>query len=285
MDKEIKLIRTERALSPTQVSLAPFVINPYRGCTVGCSYCYAKNNKIFNGKKDRWGSFLDVKENIAEVLKEELKKNHPHRVLIGSVCEPFNEEEETYNLTRQILNILKDEGIACTILTRSVRIKKYLDIINYHPGNKVYFTVNFLDTDTKKKFEPHIDYTTEDIVDLFKMLKKNKIRFRAHISPLVPFIMELDQIIKEFAPFTEEFFVEGYNSVMGSWDMIKKIIKAEFPHYAEDIILIFDREHRYNNYITSVKLKLHILAHVFKKDIMSFFPPYGKFYTEDIVYE
>ena len=85
---QIKLIRTQKVLSLTQISLADYAINPYRGCSFGCLYCYSRENK--NIKKEAFFTRLDAKINAPEVLERELKYKRPKRVLLGSTTECFN---------------------------------------------------------------------------------------------------------------------------------------------------------------------------------------------------
>jgi DNA repair photolyase len=136
---QIRLIRTERVLSPTQINIADYVINPYRGCLFGCKYCYSSVNKNTLGRE--WGSFLDVKINAPEILRKELASIRPRRVLLGSTTECFQYSELKYNITKKILRVLNENGVPYTILTRSDVVEKYLDIIRENNENKIYFTL------------------------------------------------------------------------------------------------------------------------------------------------
>ena len=46
MNIVIRKIQTERALSPTGIEIADYTLNPYRGCSFGCDYCYVRMNKF-----------------------------------------------------------------------------------------------------------------------------------------------------------------------------------------------------------------------------------------------
>ena len=72
---QIKLIQTQKALSPTQIKLADYVINPYRGCEFGCLYCYANENKNI---REGSGRILSVKINYPEILEKELRLKKPN---------------------------------------------------------------------------------------------------------------------------------------------------------------------------------------------------------------
>lgn len=50
-------------------------VNPYTGCLHSCVYCYANFMRRFSGHlRDRWGSFVDVKVNLLDVLAKELPR-------------------------------------------------------------------------------------------------------------------------------------------------------------------------------------------------------------------
>ncbi len=283
--KNIRTIHTHRALSPTQISIGSCVINPYRGCTIGCVYCYAKNNKVFRGKANNWGKFLEAKINIPEILESELNSITPPRVLIGSVCEPFVVEEEKFRLTQKILEILNSRRIPYTILTRSLRVKNYLRIITRNRQNKVYFTVNFLNFEAKRKFEPFIDYTLQELKDLFENFRKEELDFRIHISPYIPFIVKPEEVMESFLKYTQDFFVEVYNPLMGSWIKVKNILKQHFPEYANKIICIFENKKDYGEFAENTQEYLKFLERKFGIKLLYFIPEYHSFYHKGIAYE
>ena len=59
--------------STSRASRTYYNLNPYVGCTPNCTYCYAEYQKGRDHKNEQWGTFVDVKLNIPEVLKEQIK--------------------------------------------------------------------------------------------------------------------------------------------------------------------------------------------------------------------
>lgn len=47
-------------------------LNPYTGCTFGCSYCYVRKMPVslFRGKE--WGTWVDIKKESSALLQKEL---------------------------------------------------------------------------------------------------------------------------------------------------------------------------------------------------------------------
>ena len=46
-----------------------YTLNPYSGCSYGCTYCYAAFFSRDRKKQDSWGYWVSVKENAVEKLK------------------------------------------------------------------------------------------------------------------------------------------------------------------------------------------------------------------------
>ena len=89
-------ITVKSALVKSGIPGVEYVINPYLGCGHGCKYCYAvfmkKYARRFQGQP--WGSFVEAKVNIAEVLRRELaRKRQRGRAMLSSVCDPYQPVE------------------------------------------------------------------------------------------------------------------------------------------------------------------------------------------------
>lgn len=61
------------ALTRTGIPGAEYALNPYTGCAHACVYCYASFMTRFSGHTGRWGTWVDAKVNIAEVLEREIR--------------------------------------------------------------------------------------------------------------------------------------------------------------------------------------------------------------------
>src|SRR6188472_913793 len=64
------------ALNPVKGMPFKWTLNPYRGCTHGCHYCYARryHAQFELGADDEFASVILVKTNLIDVLKRELRK-------------------------------------------------------------------------------------------------------------------------------------------------------------------------------------------------------------------
>ncbi len=84
-----------------------WTLNPYRGCTHACHYCFARRyqNQFELGVDDHFSSVILVKINLVDVLKRELDKPSWEReqVAVGTATDPYQPIEGHYKLTRRSL--------------------------------------------------------------------------------------------------------------------------------------------------------------------------------------
>ena len=81
-----------------------WTLNPYRGCTHGCHYCFARRYHVqFEmNSDDEFASVILVKRNFVEVLRQELDRPSWTReqVALGTATDPYQPIEGHYRLTR-----------------------------------------------------------------------------------------------------------------------------------------------------------------------------------------
>ena len=87
-----------------------WTLNPYRGCTHACHYCFARRyqTQFELGPDDQFSSLIFVKVNLVEVLRRELDKPSWTReqVAVGTATDPYQPIEGHYKLTRRSLEAL-----------------------------------------------------------------------------------------------------------------------------------------------------------------------------------
>src|SRR5436190_12233944 len=97
-------VRCRSALNRTVGMPFDWTLNPYRGCTHGCHYCYARryHAQFEMDSDDEFASLILVKRNFVEVLTRELDKPSWTRehVALGTATDPYQPIEGHYKLTR-----------------------------------------------------------------------------------------------------------------------------------------------------------------------------------------
>lgn len=271
---EIQLIETQRALSLTNIDIADFVINPYKGCQLGCLYCYSRSNKSIKKIKKEWGEYVYIKYNIPILLKQQLEciDKNIKRILIGSTTEPFQPVERKYNITSSILKILKSYNIPIVILTKSNFILDYLELIDSE-NNKIYFTYN--SEIVRELFEKRT-FPQEQRLKVIGLLNKSKVRLIVYISPVFPFLTDIKTIFENLNGLTKKIYIEGYNAKMGNWEDIKTKLSKDLVLKYEKI---FFNEFEYNSYWDEFISFTNDLNSKFNFDIQYFIYPFDSYYN------
>lgn len=227
MNIEYSEIECERVLAPSRIDIGDYVINPYRGCMLGCRYCYVRKNKAIQRRMQSWGSYVDCKVNAPAVLEKELKRKRPKRVLLGSTTEVYQPCESRYHITREILTVLNNNNVACTILTRSPLILNDLALLSKNSDPEIYFTITpFDDVMVQNIFEPHSS-SNEKRFDAILQLTQAGIRVRAYMNPLIPHLFSLPDLFKQINGLTTYLDFEALNITMVSSSEIMALLQAK----------------------------------------------------------
>ncbi|MEO0019371.1 MAG: radical SAM protein [candidate division WOR-3 bacterium] len=151
--QRVRTRRCKSALNRTGIPGGDFCLNPYLGCTHGCLYCYASFMLRYSGINEPWGSFVEAKINLPEVLLKEAKR--PGQVLLGTVCDPYQPVEEIFHLSRRALEILGSSGYQVEVMTKSDLVLRDLDLLKRFKGFSVEMTITTIDEKVGAIFEPN----------------------------------------------------------------------------------------------------------------------------------
>lgn len=147
----------------TEARGMPFrwALNPYRGCTHACEYCYARKYQrhLELGTGDDFSSVILVKRNLPEVLRREVERPGWGResVAIGSATDPYQPIEGHYRLTRRCLVVLTEAATPFTIVTKGPMVVRDVDVLTRataRAGCRVYMSVPTVDEPAWARLEP-----------------------------------------------------------------------------------------------------------------------------------
>ncbi|MDN6124333.1 MAG: Rv2578c family radical SAM protein, partial [Brevibacterium sp.] len=116
-------------------SSMPFTwtINPYRGCSHACVYCFARNTHRYLDLDS--GQDFDrqviVKVNTPEVLAAEVAKPKWSRELValGTNTDPYQRAEGRYALMPGIITALAEHGTPMSVLTKGTLLRRDLPLL------------------------------------------------------------------------------------------------------------------------------------------------------------
>lgn len=137
-----------------------FTLNPYSGCSFGCTYCYAAFFSRTKENRDRWGYWVGVKENAVDLMA----KRKPHSldgklIYMSSVTDPYQPVDRELKVTRGILEIMAERHAPKLVVqTRSPLVVRDIDLFRRIEDNggrvQVNMSVTTDDEDIRRVFEP-----------------------------------------------------------------------------------------------------------------------------------
>ncbi|MDO8677787.1 MAG: radical SAM protein [Acidobacteriota bacterium] len=157
-------IRCKSALNRVKgKSYMQWSLNPYRGCTHGCHYCFARRyqTQLELNAGDDFASVIFVKTNFVEVLRRELDKPSWKKESIGfgTATDPYQPIEGTYKISRGVLEALRDAATPVGIVTKGPMIVRDIDVLqdlSARAACRVHISVPTVDEDAWDKLEPGV---------------------------------------------------------------------------------------------------------------------------------
>lgn len=204
----ISKIQVKNALNKSKIYGVQYCLNPYRGCQHACRYCYAELIIKRAGKTEKWGSYLDIKDNLPYLLEGEVQRMKKGLVMISSVTDPYQSIEANTFLTRKCLKILADNNYPVYILTKSPLVLRDIDIFKSFEDCEVGITITTDSDEIRKLFEPLAPPLESRIMALQK-LKKAGIKNSVFVGPLLP--MRPENFLKMVESFVDCIYIDKMN--------------------------------------------------------------------------
>lgn len=216
-------------LTPTGIPSYDIAVNPYIGCTHKCIYCYAEFMKRFTNHPEAWGDFVDIKLCDKNINISKLKGK---RVIMSSVTDPYNPYEKEYEITRSILEKLKDAEIEMTVITKSDLILRDIDILKEFNNIITAFSLNTVDDGFRKKTEPYAS-SVEQRLEALQKLHNSGISTVLFMSPMFPGITDYREIMDETKDYVDSYWLENLN-LRGSFKYrVLNFLASEYPDLRE----------------------------------------------------
>lgn len=242
-----RMVQTKNYVTKSNLPDSDFVINPYIGCTHACKYCYACFMKRFTNHKEKWGTFIDVKQCDKKINVKQIKNKS---IFLASVTDCYNPYEKKYKVTQGILEQLKDVDCSVTISTKSNLILRDIKQLKQFQKLKVAISINTLD----EKFQKDMDCASSISERLFalKELYRQDIYTVLFISPIFPFVTDFKEIITKTSNYVDEYWFENLNLRGGYKQAILSYIAENYPQFIEDYKEIYnDKKLDYWSYLSS----------------------------------
>jgi len=186
-------------------SAMPFrwTVNPYRGCTHACVYCFARPTHRyldFDAGRD-FEREIVVKVNAPEVLRGELARARWTRehVALGTNTDPYQWVEARYRLMPDIWRALLEYRTPCSVLTKSPLLLRDLPLLRELAEEGLFtaaLSVPTLDERAWRATEPHTPHPSARL-EAVAELSRAGVPTSVLVAPLMPGINDDPRSVRE----------------------------------------------------------------------------------------
>jgi len=189
----VREVQVDTALEPAlDGPMAFFTITPYVGCVIGCRFCYAQApighmRRLARAPVVPWGSYVDVRVNLPDVLARELVDAPPWPIKFCPILsDPYQAVESRYGVTRACLQALRAAAPRPVfVLTRSRLVERDAELIASLPDARVGASIPTFDDDVRRHFEPRAASIAERFAVL-RTLRAAGVETFAVVQPMLP---------------------------------------------------------------------------------------------------
>jgi DNA repair photolyase len=241
-----------------------WTLNPYRGCTHACHYCFARayQTQFELGPDDHFSSVIFVKINFADVLARELDRPSWTRELValGTATDPYQPIEGRYKLTRRSLQALIAGRTPVGVVTKGpmiVRDAELLAELGRVAGCSVCVSVPTVHEGAWEALEPGTAHPLQRLRAL-RQLRDAGVNAGVLMAPIVPGFTtqpaRLEATVKAIADHGAAFM--GANVMYlkgGTKDHFMRFIHREFPQMEGGYERLYAGAHAPPEYVTAVR--------------------------------
>jgi radical SAM mobile pair protein B len=265
----IKEIEVKDILTKTNLPVSDYAVNPYVGCTHACKYCYASFMKRFTNHPEPWGEFVDVKR-WPEINNP--RKYAGQRVVIGSVTDGYNPQEEIFQNTRKLLEQLRGSDADILICTKSDLVVRDVDLLKELGQVTVSWSINTLDEAFKDDMDSAV--SIERRLAAMKKVYDAGIRTVCFVSPVFPGITDFEAIFERVKDQCDLFWLENLNLRGGFKKTILDYIAEKRPELVGLYDTIYNKKDR--SYFEGLEARAEAMAKRYDCPFVDNEMPYGR---------
>jgi DNA repair photolyase len=222
-----------------------WTVNPYRGCAMGCRYCYATYTHEFMGIEtpEEFHSTVFVKqgglEGTARALRRVIRRGE--LIALGTATDPYQPGEMHERVTRRFLELVaQHRGVRLGITTKGALILRDVDVLErIHARSSLSIHVSLISTRTEllRRIEPWAP-PPEVRLEVLRRLVRAGLSTSVSVAPVLPAITDSEADLDELFRRIAETGVRRL-----SWQVLflrsptkEKYLRwlaAEFPRYLE----------------------------------------------------
>jgi DNA repair photolyase len=169
-----------------------YSINPYRGCSHGCNYCYARPSHEYLGFSAGldFESKIVVKDDAPELLRAELSRKSwvPQMVCMSGNTDCYQPVERALGITRRCLEVFRDFRNPVGIITKNAMVTRDVDVLRELAARRcvhVVVSVTTLDAHVARVMEPRTS-TPARRLEAVRVLAEAGVPVGVNVAPVIP---------------------------------------------------------------------------------------------------
>ena len=201
-----RALRSENLLNRLTGDAMPFgfTVNPFRGCELGCRYCYARSTHEYLGHGDprEFEERIYVKEAGAPRLLSGLirARDTGQEIAIGTATDPYQPAEGRFRVTRGVLEVMaRVPGLRVGLTTKSTGILRDRDLLaRIARASDLWVNVSLISLDGPllRQIEPRAP--RPDLrLEAVRALSAAGIRARLFLMPVLPGLTDGEAGLRE----------------------------------------------------------------------------------------
>src|SRR3954465_4471334 len=263
-------ITCRSALNPVKGMPFDWTLNPYRGCTHGCHYCYARryHTQFEMNADDEFASVILVKKNFVDVLTRELKKPSwtGDYVAVGMAPDCYQPIEGHFRLTRGSIEALVRARNPMGLITKGPMVVRDRDVLvelSRVAPCTVYISVPTVDEQAWERLEPGTAHPLQRLRAVRELVDAG-INAGVLMNPIVPGFSssrdKLERTIKAIADHGARFV--GCNVMFledGTRTHFMKFLAASFPQWVPRFEKLYAKKYAPSEYRKQVQGMVRLL--------------------------
>ncbi len=258
------------ALNRVQGMPFHWTLNPYRGCTHGCHYCFARryHAQFEMNSGDDFASKILVKTNFVDVLTRELDRPawKRERVAFGTATDPYQPIEGHYRLTRSSLEALTRARTPVALITKGpmvVRDKDVLKDLSAAADCTIYVSVPSVDEESWRTLEPGVASPMQRLRAVRELVDAG-IHAGVLMAPIVPGFTssrrKVEATIKAIADHGAHFAGAAVMRLEdGTRDHFFRFIEEHYPSMLPGLTRLYGRKEAPAAYRQEVQAMVRVL--------------------------
>lgn len=272
-------IRCRSALNPVKGMPFKWTLNPYRGCTHACHYCFARryHSQLELNAGDEFASVILVKTNLVEVLARELDKPSWTReqVALGTATDPYQPIEGHYRLTRGALEAFAAARTPVGLVTKGPMVVRDADVLGdvaRQSRCRVYLSVPTVDEDAWRVLEPGTAPPLQRLRAARALLDAG-IDTSVLMAPLVPGITTARHKVERTVKAIADHGIRSVGAMVmhlegGTRDHFLQVLAREYPALVESYGRLYAAKHPPKAYTAQVQEMVGLLKARYGRSVL-----------------